>query len=275
MLDQPSFMELVGFFHDAIIIALLIGAILGPVGLFLHLRGSLFLGAALPQFAGFSFVAASVLSIPEWISASITIVGFAVVAAFKPLRKFDGMTMEAMIGLGYTVAMGGIVLLLALTKAEAHAAELLLKGSILAATCRDTQLLACFGIPLVLLLYIFRRRFFLISLDPETAGTMGIRTGIYEIVLFIALGLAITLTLTEAGAMACFGFLLLPQLIALTLCRRVGALFLTSMAAGVAGALGGVCLALKADLPAGPAMILALLCLWLAALGVRAFRKPC
>ncbi|HOT27118.1 MAG TPA: iron chelate uptake ABC transporter family permease subunit [Candidatus Ozemobacteraceae bacterium] len=274
MVDQPGFFELIGFFHDALVVSLLTGAILGPVGLFLHLRGSLFLGAALPQFAGFGFVVASVLAIPEWIASSVTIVFFAVAAAFKPLRKFDGMTLEAMIGLGYTAAMGGIVLLLSLTKAEGHAAELLLKGSMLAATCRDTQILSWFGVPLVLLLYLFRRRFYLVSLDPETAGTMGIRVEIYEIVLFAALGMAIMLTLTEAGAMACFGFLLLPPLIALTLCRRVGTLFLASMTIGAVGAISGVCLALKTDLPVGPAMVLALLCLWLAALVFRGVRKP-
>lgn len=271
--DQPGFFELIGFFHDALVVSLLTGAILGPVGLFLHLRGSLFLGAALPQFAGFGFVVASVLAIPEWIASSITIVAFAVSAALKPLRRFDGMTLEAMIGLGYTAAMGGIVLLLALTKAEGHAAELLLKGSMLAATCRDTQLLSWFGMPLVILLFVFRRRFYLVSLDPETARTMGIRVEIYEIILFAALGMAIMLTLTEAGAMACFGFLLLPPLIALTLCRRVGALFLASIAIGAIGAFAGVCLALKTDLPAGPAMILALLCLWMLALAFRAVRQ--
>jgi len=46
------------------------------------------------------------------------------------------------------------------------------------------------------------------------------------------------------------------------------------MTIGAVGAISGVCLALKTDLPVGPAMVLALLCLWLAALVFRGVRKP-
>lgn len=265
--------ELFSFFHDAIWVALLTGAILGPVGLFLHLRRSLFLGAALPQLAGFSFVLATAVGVPVWMSAVVTILAFALFAAYKPLRAADGLTLEALIALGYTVSMAGIVLLLALTQAEAHAAELLLKGSVLAATCRDTQLLAWFGVPLLGVLYVLRRILYLVSLDPETARTMGISVWRYEVLLFLALGLAITLTLTEAGALACFGFLLIPALGALALCRQVSSMFLVSAVFGILGGLGGLSLALVRDLPAGPSMVAVLLAMWLLALLWRALRR--
>ncbi|HNV70469.1 MAG TPA: iron chelate uptake ABC transporter family permease subunit, partial [Candidatus Ozemobacteraceae bacterium] len=198
MNHTATFTELVQFFHDAILVAVLTGAILGPVGLFLHLRRSLFLGAALPQVAGFAFVVATVVGIPTWLSAMCTILIFSLFAAWKPVQATDGLTLETLIALAYTVSMAGIILLLALTQAEAHAAELLLKGSVLAATCQDTRLLAWAGIPLVIVLYLFRRVLYLVSLDPETARTLGISVWKYETLLFLALGLAITLTLGEA-----------------------------------------------------------------------------
>lgn len=255
--------ELFAFFHDAILVALLTGAILGPAGLFLHLRRSLFLGVALPQLAGFSFVLATVLTIPSWVSAGGTILLFAVFAGLKPLRERDGLTLETGIAFGYTVSMAGVVLLLAMTNAEGHAAELLLKGSVLASTCRDTQVLAWFGVPLVLALFLCRRRLYLVSLDPETARTLGIRVALYETFLFTVLGAAITLTLTEAGALACFGFLLFPGLAAQSLCRRVGPMFAVAGAVGVLGAGLGLTLALARDLPAGPSMVVALVVVWL------------
>lgn len=265
--------ELFAFFHDAILVALLTGAILGPAGLFLHLRRSLFLGAALPQIAGFGFVLASLLGIPNGVSAGATILLFAVAAVWKPLGRGRGMVLESGIAFGYTVAMAGTVLLLAMTSAEGHAAELLLKGSVLASTCRDTQLLALCGVPLVLVLFLLRRRLYLVSLDPETAKTLGIRVVAYEVLLFTVLGAAITLTLGEAGALACFGFLLFPGLAALAICRQVGSMFLFSATIGVLGAGGGVTLALWRDLPAGPAMVMALVLLWVLARIIGAMRK--
>jgi ABC-type Mn2+/Zn2+ transport system permease subunit len=262
-----SFAELFTFFHDAIWVSLLTGAILGPAGLFLHLRRSLFLGAALPQLAGFSFVLAGSLGIPLWISALALLSAFALFAGLKPLNEKSGLTLEAMIGIGYAVAMSGTVLLLALTHAESHASELLLKGSVLAATCRDTRLLAGLGLPLLAGLFVFRRRLYLVSLAPETALTMGLRVAAYEIMLFLALGLAITLTLTEAGALACFGFLLFPSLCAQALCRQMRWMFLICALVGIMGAGGGLCLSLVYDLPAGPAMVAVLLLLWILSMG--------
>ena len=260
--STTSLVELFGFFHDAIWVSVLTGLILGPVGLFLHLRRSLFLGAALPQVAGFSFVLATVLGIPGWMSALRLLTVFAVFAGFKPLREREGVTLESLIALMYSVAMAGVILLLALTNAEAHASELLLKGSVLAATCQDTKLLAWLGLPLVGVLYVFRRRLFLISLDAETARTMGIHVPIYEVFRFLSLGLSITLTLTEAGALACFGFLLIPTLCAQALCKRVEYMFLACVLTGILGACGGLTLALVYDLPAGPSMVASLLGIW-------------
>ena len=265
--------ELFSFFHDAILVALLTGGILGPAGLFLHLRRSLFLGAALPQLAGFGFVLASALAIPSGVAAAGTVLAFAGFAAWKPLRERDGLTLEAGIALGYTASMAGIVLLLAMTSAEGHAAELLLKGSVLAATCRDTQLLFWLGMPLLLLLFLCRRRLFLVSLDPETAITLGIRVGVYEALLFTVLGAAIILTLAEAGALACFGFLLFPGLAAKEVCRRVGSMFPAAAVAGLVSAGGGVLLALARDLPAGPAMVIASVLVWLAAMILGRLRR--
>ncbi len=263
MNNAASLPELVQFFHDAILVAVLTGAILGPVGLFLHLRRSLFLGAALPQVAGFAFVVATVVGIPGWFSALAAILVFSLFAAWKPTRATNGLTLETLIALAYTVSMAGVILLLALTQAEAHAAELLLKGSVLAATCQDTRLLTWAGVPLVIVLFLFRRILYLVSLDPETAQTMSVSVWKYEALLFLALGLAITLTLGAAGALACFGFLLLPALEALAVCQRVSSLFLVSSAFGALGGLGGLLLALYYDLPAGPAMLAVLLVLWL------------
>lgn len=270
---NQSLFELFDFFHDAILVAILSGVILPPAGLYLHLRHGLFLGAAIPQIAGLGFVIAEVMGIPTWAAATGILLLFSVAAAWKPLETGNRGALDSGIGLGYVVAMAGIVLLLALTKAEAHAAELLLKGSVLAATCADTRLLLGFGLPLVVFLFVIRRRLFLISLDPETARTMGIDVRLFDSILFLSIGLAVTLTLTQAGAMACFAFLLIPPLCALKLCKRVSPLFVVSTVFGCIGAFGGLTLALAWDLPVGPCMVAVLLILLVSSIVAGRFRQ--
>ncbi|MBF0545043.1 MAG: metal ABC transporter permease [Candidatus Riflebacteria bacterium] len=264
--STPSLLELLVFFHDAILVSIMVGAILAPIGLFLHLRRNIFLGAALPQIAGFSFVAGDVLSIPKWIAAGIALIVFAIVSNIKKWNKNLGINSETIIALGYSVAMAGTILLLALTNAEAHASELLLKGSVLTAKCSDTQTLAWIGIPLILLLYLFQKRLFLISIDPEMARILGIHVNFYEFMLNGIFGISIILTLIEAGALACFAFMLIPSLCAQALCNRVSRMFLVSEIIGILGAAGGITISLAYDLPAGPAMVIFLIVLWIVSL---------
>jgi len=261
-----SLPELIIFFHDAILTALLTGLILSPVGLYLHLRRGLFLGAALPQLAGFGFVAAAAFTLPNWLASIAVLVVCACFFAIQPACEDSGLTLEARIGIGYVVAMAGTILILALTGAESHAAQLLLNGNVLAANCNDVHILTFFGLPLVGFLLLLRRRLMLVSLDSQMAKVIGINVWFYEGILFLGLGSAITLTLTAAGAMACFGFLLFPPLTALCLCNRVGYLFLIAPVAAAIGGLLGLIGALAWDLPAGPSMVIGLLLTWLTAM---------
>ncbi len=258
---NDSWLDLLSFFHDSLLVAGLAGALLGPVGIFLHLRRTLFLGAALPQVAGFGFVLGAALGLPDWPVALLVLAAFVALLAWRPAGDRDGLTQEGAIGVGFAAAMAGTVLLTAFTSTETHGQELLLKGSVLAASCRDLQLLTRVAVPLVLLLLLFRRRLLVVSLDPEMARALGVGVQRYDLLLFAVTGVAITLTLQACGAMAVFGLLLLPGLGALALCRRVQSVFLTAAVLGALGGMGGVMLALSRDLPAGPAMIIVLMLL--------------
>lgn len=271
-MGQQSLVELLGFFHDALLNSLLVALILAPLGLFLHLRRTLFLGAALPHLAGFGFVLGASLGLPEWPSGFV-VVGVGVLGLTRVNhRQSAGLTLDAWTGLVYVVSLAGIMLTLALTNTEGHAADLLLKGSVLTAGCTETRILGAIGLPLALLVWALRRRLMLIALDPQTAAAMGIRVHRYEVGFFAALGTALTLTLSAAGAMACFGFLLLPALTALALCDRVAPLFVVAPLVGAIGAIGGLVLALWRDLPPGPVMVAVMLAMWLGALIIRAVR---
>ncbi|RCK79069.1 MAG: Zinc ABC transporter, inner membrane permease protein ZnuB [Candidatus Ozemobacter sibiricus] len=263
-----DWLDLLSFFHDALLVAMVAGFLLGAMGVFLHLRRSLFLGAALPQVAGLGFILAMAVHLPAWLGALVVVAGFVGLLTWRGAGEAGGFTAEAAIGLGFVAAMAGSVLVTALTGTETHGLELLLKGSVLTSTCQDLHRLVGFGLPWLLVLLLMRRRLVLISLDPEMARAMGIPVRPFEVALFFGASVAIILTLQAAGAMACFGLLLLPGLGALAVASTVRGVFVWAAGLGMIGAVGGVAAALAWDLPAGPAMVVAslaltVICRWL------------
>ncbi len=262
-----TWVELLAFFHDALLVAMVAGFLLGALGVFLHLRRSLFLGAALPQVAGLGFILAMAAHLPPWLGALGVVFGFVGLLAWQGAEEAGGCTAEAVIGLSFVTAMAVSVLVTALTGTETHGLELLLKGSVLTSTCQDLHRLVGIGLPWLLVLFLLRRRLVLISLDPEMARTLGIPVRPYEVGLFFGASVAIVLTLQAAGAMACFGLLLLPGLGALAVAGTIRGVFAWAAALGTIGAVGGVGIALAWDLPAGPTMVvtslgLTLICRW-------------
>ncbi|MFZ2958866.1 MAG: iron chelate uptake ABC transporter family permease subunit [Candidatus Ozemobacteraceae bacterium] len=263
---QTSLIDLIAFFHDALLNTGLAALILAPLGVFLHMRRSLFLGAALPHVVAFGFVLGAGLGLPQWPSGFVVLALSLGVMARRGAHERSGLTPDAVTAVGYVVALAGIMLTLSLTNAEGHAADLLLKGSVLTATCHDTRLMLLFGLPMVVLVLFFRRHLTLVSLDPQTAEAMGIRVGYYELLFFFTLGTSLILTVNAAGATACFGFLLLPALTAFAICKQVRSMFYAAPVIGAIGAITGLVIALWLDLPPGPVMIVVLLVFWVSAL---------
>jgi ABC-type Mn2+/Zn2+ transport system permease subunit len=119
---------------------------------------------------------------------------------------------------------------------------------------------------------LFRREILLVSFDAEFARTVGKSPLYYDALLYLLLGVAISIGVMTAGPMVVFGFLLLPPLAALRLTGSLGLTFLLSAAIATGCALGGFELSYRADLPAGPVYVLLAAAAWLAASGLGRLR---
>lgn len=260
---ETSLLDLISFFPHAIISSIITGLILSISGLFLHVRRSLFLGAAMPHLAGLGYVAAEVISVPGWLGAIIFLAVGSFVMAMRTPESKNPLTAEAMISVGYVIAIAGTLLILVFSNAEAHAATLLLSGSVLTITPFKTLILGLIGIPLTVGLILFRRNLLFVALDSEAASAAGFNPRAIEGLVYLVIGVSIILTLEATGAMASFAFLLFPGLIALNLCKKVSTLFICAPITGIISGGAGILASLAFDLPAGPAMVSVLVALWL------------
>jgi ABC-type Mn2+/Zn2+ transport system permease subunit len=250
--------------RQALVGSVLVGLICPLVGVYFVLRRMIFLGVALPQVsaAGIAFAALvhqvitnlyTHMALSErWLavigSMSFTLLGLLILAAFERQRE----TVEARIGIAYAVAAAASMLFLATNPtAEAHMVNLL-KGDILATTDLSlTLMVGIFG-AVVVVLMAFRKEFLLVSFDRDLAVVFGKRVGWWDTLLYITIGIAISLGVMTAGPIVTFGFLVVPTFTARLLTRRMLSFALTSAALGASTAFVGFYCAYRFDVPLGP-----------------------
>ena len=265
--------------RDALVGSVLVGVVCPLVGAYFVLRRMIFLGVALPQLSAagiaFSFVGyrlavgphehgnLSERSLAMVGSFAFTLTGLLVLTAFERRGR---ETVEARIGVTYAIAAALTILFLAVDPHGDAEMVNLLKGDILATTRTSLTLLASVLGAVVLVLFACRKEFLLVSFDRDLAVVFGKWAGLWDGLLYLTIGVTISLGVMTAGPLVTFGFLVVPPLTARLLTRRMLSFSLVAAAIGGAAAFGGFYCAYRMDLPLGPAEV-ALASLMLIAVG--------
>jgi ABC-type Mn2+/Zn2+ transport system permease subunit len=253
--------------REALAGSVLVGCICPLVGVYFVLRRMVFLGVALPQVSAAGIALAffahrlmigqhqHFMSSERWLallgSLTCTLVGLLILAALAQHRE----TVEARIGVTYAIAASATILLLAMDPAaEAHMVNLL-KGDILATTGPSLTLMASVFGAVALLLLVFRKEFLLVSFDRDQAVIFGKHAGLWDSLLYLVIGVTISLGVMTAGPLVTFGFLVIPPLTARMITRRMLTFSLTAAGLGAMTAFAGFYCAYRFDLPLGPAEV--------------------
>jgi ABC-type Mn2+/Zn2+ transport system permease subunit len=268
--------------RDAMLGSVLVGLACPLVGVYFVLRRMIFLGVALPQVSA-AGIAASFLGYRviagahEYLqggertlamigSFAFTLVALLVLAAFERLGR---QTVEARIGFTYALAAAATILFVAY---DPHGDALmvnLLKGDILATTGTSLSVLATVFAGVTLILFLCRKEFLLVSFDRDMAVVFGMRAGAWDVLLYLLIGVTISLGVMTAGPLVTFGFLVVPPLTARLLTRRMVAFAIVASLVGGAGAFAGFYAAYVLDLPLGPAQVVLVSVLFVAVAAAR------
>ena len=254
--------------RDALVGSVLVGIVCPLVGAYFVLRRMIFLGVALPQLSAagiaFSFVGyrlavgahehgnVSERELAMLGSFAFTLTGLLVLTAFERRGR---ETVEARIGVTYAIAAALTILFLAVDPHGDAEMVNLLKGDILATTRTSLTLLASVLGAVVLVLFACRKEFLLVSFDRDLAIVFGKWAGLWDGLLYLTIGVTISLGVMTAGPLVTFGFLVVPPLTARLLTRRMLSFSLVAAAIGGAAAFGGFYCAYRMDLPLGPAEV--------------------
>ncbi|NLM16232.1 MAG: metal ABC transporter permease [Candidatus Riflebacteria bacterium] len=262
---NESFLTLAKFFHVSFYVVIVNALALSISGLFLYQRRSLFMGAALPQIAGFALIFVSIFT-ESALAGFLAVIALCVyVLSWQSSKTRFKIEKDAFIGVAFVTSMAGSLLIMAMSNTETHGYDMLFKGGILAAMPNDFWRSALICIPAFICLIVFRKRLLAINMMPIQAELSGINKGrIFEYIQFIAISAVIAVSLENLGVMGTFAFLLFPMITGLTFAKSAASLFLILPIVGIVAGISGLSISIKFDLPAGPSIIAALFVIWLA-----------
>jgi len=253
--------------RQALIGSVLVGLVCPLVGVYFVLRRMIFLGVALPQLSAagiaFSFFVYRVMVGPHQHfelterglamigSFAFTLLGLLILAALERHKE----TVEARIGITYAAAAAATILFVAADPgADAHMVSLL-KGDILATTSASLSVLAAVFGTTVLVLLAFRKEFLLVSFDRDLAIVFGKHVRLWDSLLYLLIGITISLGVMTAGPLVTFGFLVVPPLTARLITHRMLTFSLVAAGLGALTAFVGFYCAYRFDTPLGPAEV--------------------
>jgi ABC-type Mn2+/Zn2+ transport system permease subunit len=128
----------------------------------------------------------------------------------------------------------------------------LLRGEIISVSDTDLIFTAVVFALVVGTLFVFAKEFVLISFDREMGVTLRKSVLFWDALLFLLIGLTISVAVMSVGPMVAFGFLLLPPLIAYPFARTMRQLSLLASGIGGLVAFAGLAIAYRHDIPVGP-----------------------
>ena len=238
------------------------GALLGFLGVYVVLRRTVFVSAALTQLSTLGLVATLLVEERVHIETEHAIEQLAVAMVFSAVGalllgafRARRLPAEASVGAAWVVASALVVLGSSRLVHAAHDLGGMVFGNAVAVAAGELAMLAVVAALCTAVHTAFAKELAFTSFDPETARALGMRVPLWDAVLFLTVGVAIPPAARALGALPVFAFLTLPAAGALLL--RVGfrPAFALAAAFGVLAASGGYVLSWLWELPTGATMV--------------------
>ncbi len=241
---------------------LLLPGILVYYGLHIVRREIIFVDLALAQVAALGTCLAVLLGyhVHQWQTLAWGI-GFTLVGAvvFTLTRRRDPrVPQEALIGIVYVVAAAAGMLLLSRNPEGDEQLKRTLVGEVLLVRPRDVMMAFALYLVVGVVHYVYRRRFLLISFEPERAAAEGLRVGWWDLAFYVLFGLVVTTFVQVGGVLLTFSYLIIPAVCASYLAERLGTRLWLAWGIAVVGGGLGAGASYQLDLPTGGAIVCAL-----------------
>ena len=225
-------------------------------------RRVLFVDLAVAQFAALGAVVGFAAGHhPGEIGSTLHSLVFATVAAalFAITRmRYEKLPQEAIIGITFVVASAAAILVADRAPEGAEHIKETLAGSLLWVTwptvVQDLVIYSAIG----LFHWVFRHRFMLITRDPDEAYRRGWWVRWWDFLFYLSFGVIITFSVEIGGILMVFAYLVIPACVSILLATGMRTRLFIGWAVGVLGSTLGLAASYGLDFPTGPAIVVTL-----------------
>ncbi len=189
-------------------------------------------------------------------SLAFTFVGAGAFAIAR-MRK-EKIPQEAFIGIIYAAASAAAILILSKSPSGGEELKHMLVGDVLLVSLPSVVHMALLYGCIGLFHVIFRKKFLLISLDPEKAEGSGLNIRFWDILFYMSFGLVITKSVAIVGVLLVFSYLVVPAVIAQMWSDTVRGRLLIGWLIAILASILGILWSFYSDYPTGPAVVVML-----------------
>ena len=250
------FNPLLAFLPRALLMALIAAFVCGLVGVYVVLRGMAFIGDAVAHsvFPGlaFAFLFGGSLALGGAIAGIVTAILVALLSQNRRLKE------DSIIGVLFagTFALGIVVI----ARAPGYSGSLqdFLFGSITGVPAKDIPMAIIGAIVVAGFLFIFHRPLTAITLDRETARVAGVPILLVDILLYVAVALAVVISVQTIGNVLVLALLVIPAATARLLTDKLGRMLFLAPFIGMLSGILGLYFSWSLDIPTGGTIVLVL-----------------
>lgn len=244
---------------------LLLAGIHVYLGLHVLERKVIFVDLALAQIAALGAVYGVLLGYhiheDPWVIKGYSLAfAFLGAALFSVTRmRSERVPHEAIIGITYAVALAASILGSSHLPHGSEEVSELLAGSILWVTKETIVVTGVLYLAIGAFHFVFRKKFFEITLQGHGEGEQGrqdARTRLWDFLFYFSFGFVVTSSVSIAGVLLVFSFLVIPAVLAMLFAKRIGTRLLIGWSVGTAASFVGCVVSYEADLPSGPTIVL-------------------
>ncbi len=252
------------FMQRALIAAALIGLIAPLIGIFLVQRRLALLGDGMGHVAltgvGLAFLT-GLAPVPT--ALVVAALGALVLELVRAKSRTAGDLALALVFYG---GIAGGVMLTSLASGKASTAlNQYLFGSLSTVATEDIAWLVGAGVVVVLVLAIFGREMFAMTLDPDVAHVQGIRTTRLGILLTVLAAVTVVIGMRTVGLLLVSAIMIVPVAAAQQFTGSFRTTAIVAVGLGLACSLAGLTTSFTLDVPPGPTIVLLALAVFLVA----------
>ena len=242
------------FFVRGLIVATLVGALCGLIGVYIVLRRMAYIGHGLSHAIFGGAVASYVMSINFFVGASVW--GFVSAMLINLATRKRKIGADAAIGIVTTSSFALGIALISRFKSFTRSFDAALFGNILAVGDADVAAIVIVGAAAAAAVFVGYKYLLFTTFEPEVARFYGVPTGWVDAGFALMLAAVIVVSLQVLGVTMIAAAIVIPPVSARLLTNDFGRMLVISIAIGAFCGLGGLYASFYVDVSSGPSVVL-------------------